>query len=253
MLELFGSAETNMYKNKFVVAVKDSSGNVLRDTSNKIEIPFYEEYSILLKNENSSNAQVLVRVDGEEVDTFIVRAYSSLDLSRWVKGNLTSGRKFIFLPQNDVQLANKKDSGELGIIEVEVKYEKAYMTTITNFPYVTTPYTGNGYIGTGTGMIRFANLNSLNTPSFSNSVTCSNMKLGGTGEGSLSKQEFTQASIVMLEDNTTTFRLRLVPSSEAKTVNKTKHIYCISCGKKNPYEAKFCMQCGNKVTTNWQD
>ena len=84
------------------------------------------------------------------------------------------------------------------------------------------------------------------------SISCRSLSTcnlnGGTAKGSRSTQQFTYGNIGTLELETTTIRIRLIPSeSRNMTVQKTNKVFCIHCGTKNPRKANFCHQCGNKI------
>jgi len=253
-----------MYKNGFVLVVKDSNGKVLRDSGSKVELPFYEEYSLLLKNKNSEKAVAKVFIDGEDAlngKKLIIDGYDDLVLERFLKNDLSKGRKFQFVPQSDERIKHKKKSGELGIIEVVFQKEKEFKLNFigdneyTPFP----PYKPHPWVPHDpyrpTPMkpyYRCGSMSSIQSCSFSMGKTRAggqSCRIGGTAEGSRSTQSFRHGNIGSLENETITIRLRIVPlpQGESKTVKDTKNIFCIDCGKKNPYKAVYCMACGNKL------
>ena len=214
-----------VYKKGFILAVKDSKGKVLRDDGHKVSMQFYEEYTLILKNKNNTKAVATIFIDGEDAmfgKRAIIPALGSFEIERFVN-SMNDGRKFQFVPNTDPRIKDKKNSGELGIIEIRFKKEKHVNLDM-------------GYI-------------SINKSSTSKYRACGQSSIGGTAPGSRSDQKFSLDTIGQLETETATIRLRIVPleTGETKTVENTKNIFCCSCGKKNPYKAIYCMKCGNKL------
>ena len=247
-----------MYKNGFVVSVKNSSKDVLREDNGKVWLPFYEEYELLLKNTNCGKAAAKVFIDGEDVTNgrkLIIKGYDSFNLKRFISDNMEEGRKFQFVPQSDGRITEKKNSPDLGIIEVVFQREKKQNLSITweqpidylyRQPYVFPKYSTTTMNYNTQCNVKAASLCStaLNVSSVNDS--CCN--LGGTARGSRSRQRFGQGNINELEDKTTTIRLRILPTeSQRNTVSSTKKCYCVHCGEKNINRAKFCFNCGNKI------
>jgi len=243
-----------MYKNGFVVSIKNNENEVLRDDGYRVNLPWYEEYKILLKNKHGRKANVDVTIDGRDaVKGLILKPWQSIDLERFVKGDLDKGRKFQFVPADDSRIKDLKDSGELGIIEVTFKLEERNFLRYTNCIWPnsfknlnSTKLDSTG--GTITGRGRYARAGGQSVCRSASIQTCS-LSTGGTAEGSRSEQKFNYVNGFVTEDESTTIRLRLIPVEEntPNTVKETKSKYCIHCGNKLPTTANFCSNCGEKV------
>lgn len=246
-----------MYKNGFVLAVKNPRGKVLREDNNKVFLPFYDEYSILIKNKQDKRAQAKIEIDGTEVSSqkFVIDAYGELDLKRFVlDGDLNKGKRFKFVPASDSRVQDPTSSDN-GIIKVTLKREKERPYRMT--PYYFHPDIYDGFDGEkytswmgntitcgSSGAPR--STATLSTCSMSFSEGVSGDVKGATVGGSNSEQSFGQISMGDLEDDETVLRLRLVPVEKAVTTKDTKNKYCVQCGDKLPYNAKFCSGCGNR-------
>jgi len=234
-----------MYKNGFVLAIKDSNENILRDDKNQVELPFYEEYSLILRNKNSSKCIARIFIDGEDIlngKKIIINSFDKVEIERFLDDNLSEGRKFKFVPENDRRIKDKKYNGELGIIEVIFQKEKKTNSiSITPFPYIERKI--YPYISSYSADIYFSNNTTSKNFCMANGMT------GGTARGNKSSQCFEKGNINNLEDDTTTIRIRMLPLSknESKAIKDTQFIFCMDRGKKNPYTANFCMKCGNKI------
>lgn len=208
-----------MYSNGFILGIKDSKGNVLKEFNDKVRLPFYEEYKIYLRNKNKLRAKATVLIDGEDVLNgrgLVLDSDSSLDLERFVS-DLKEGRKFQFVPDSDKGLIGK-DKNQLGLIEVRVWKEK-YQAPITIIP------------------------NRQMFPENRNFIYCC-ASLGGTIKGSRSTQSFKEVTLNELEEMYTTLSLRLIPSEETYTTRDS--IYCVYCGTKLVSQGKYCHKCGNE-------
>jgi len=234
-----------MYKKGFVAFLRNAQDVVLREDNGKVWMPFYEEYKIVLKNKNNRKAVAKVFIDGEDVlcgKQLILNAWENIALERFVE-YLNEGRRFQFVPRGDVRIEEKKDSPDLGIVEIQFQLEKfpAYRWT-TDYCDCSTPK----YV-CDSGRVKAGGMSCSSTTS--NVMTsCSFSPIGGTAEGSRSTQKFNIGSVGDLEDDVITIRLRILPTETTKTtVNDTKNIFCVHCGIKNIRKAKFCYQCGNKI------
>ena len=73
------------YKKNFVAAIK-VNGKVLRESSDRVELPFGSEYSILLKNLDSVRMQARITIDGvDAVDWVVINPNSSVEIERFLK------------------------------------------------------------------------------------------------------------------------------------------------------------------------
>ena len=271
-----------MHKSSIVLSIKNSSKEVLREYGDKVYLPFYQEYSLYLKNLHSQRAVVKVKIDGTDVlggMALVIGGNDSLDLERFISnGNLQNGNHFKFVPVESH--AADPSSPENGIIEVTAQFEAPWAITTTGTyippswsvpwfgpyyyptPIPTTPlvnpqiypYTtsgGGGAAGGGTLNKPSNTMNMLYCSSTANiglaTPTAQVSSKGVTVEGSASNQSFSTASTSWLSPEIITLRLQiLAPEQEQKTVDATKVKFCVDCGKKIKGSFIFCPKCGVK-------
>lgn len=114
-----------MYRKNLVVAVK-VNGQVLRESSDRVELPFGSEYSILLKNLDTVRVQAKISIDGQEASGWLViNPNSSMEVERFVK-DLDRGNRFKFIERTDKIESHRGVKAEDGLIRVEFKREKVY-------------------------------------------------------------------------------------------------------------------------------
>jgi hypothetical protein len=115
-----------MYSNKLVASLK-ANGKILREFKDTVYIPFGSEYSILIKNLNTTRACVNIFLDGEEVvpGGLVVDPGREIDLERWIKnGNLSEGNRFKFIERTAaIEEGPRGIKLEDGLIRVEFQYE----------------------------------------------------------------------------------------------------------------------------------
>ena len=244
-----------MYKLGYVLAIKDNNKRVLRENNSVVRLPFYEEYSLHLKNDNDKRAVAKVFIDGEDVldgKQIIIPANGSVDLERYLEGSNDRGRRFQFVPTSDSRVKDKKNSADIGIIEVIFQKEKkrpAMVLKCSGFSYSGGTHTKpSAYYYNYSHPISSTNTSmSFKAGGQSSSRAAS---LGGTAKGSRSTQGFSDRSVGELEDETVTLRLRILADENPNTpIKQDKNAkFCINCGTKNKYVANFCYKCGNKMS-----
>jgi hypothetical protein len=115
-----------MYNQKLVASIK-ANGKVLREFKDTVYIPFASEYSILLKNLNTTRAVVNVFIDGENAvpGGLVIDPGRTVDLERWIKnGNLSEGNKFKFIERTGaIENGPRGIKLEDGLIRVEYQFE----------------------------------------------------------------------------------------------------------------------------------
>jgi len=120
------------FSNSFVVAVKDHTGKVLRETTDDLGrrgvfIPFHTNYSILLKNLNDRDCVASIKIDGTQVlgtDTLVIKAKDEATLERFmIDGDTKKGSKFLFVPISDGRVQDPSENKN-GLIEVSFTLEK---------------------------------------------------------------------------------------------------------------------------------
>ncbi len=137
-----------MYESKMAAAIK-VNGKVLREfNKDTVYVPFGSEYSILLKNLNTTRAVVNVFIDGNDMvpGGIVLNAGQEVDLERSVKnGNLTEGNKFKFIERTGAVEQHRGVKLEDGLVRVEFQFEQpvpAYRPP----PIWTTTYGNNSQI-----------------------------------------------------------------------------------------------------------
>lgn len=131
-----------MYNQKLVASIK-ANGKVLREFKDTVYIPFASEYSILLKNLNTTRAVVNVFIDGENVvpGGMVIDPGRTVDLERWIKnGNLSEGNKFKFIERTTaIEDGPRGIKLEDGLVRIEYQFEVP--RPILNIPTWTTTTT----------------------------------------------------------------------------------------------------------------
>jgi len=245
------------YHSGFVMSIRDSHGNILRESDGKVYLPFNSEYSLFLKNRNSVRASASVKIDGTDVlggSAVIVGAYQELNLERFVlDGNLNNGKKFRFVPVTDEKVQDPTSS-ENGLVEVTFKQEQRIEYTMFNhgcshtFDYDMPKTLGKS---ASIGSHSSGNVKGLYSCDITSTNCCvdSGATAGATVEGGQSKQSFTYSDFIPnLQAQDVVLRLRIVGRSEPLIAKDTKAIFCTSCGRKNVFKANYCCGCGAVIT-----
>jgi hypothetical protein len=113
------------YKKNFVAAIK-VGGKILRESSDRVELPFGSEYSILLKNLDSVRMQARISIDGKDATGWLIVGPSrDIEVERFVK-NLDSGNRFKFIELTERIEQHRGVKAEDGLVRVEFRREKIY-------------------------------------------------------------------------------------------------------------------------------
>jgi hypothetical protein len=116
-----------MYQSKLVASLK-ANGKILREFKDTVYIPFGSEYSILLKNLNTTRACVNVFLDGENVvpGGLVIDPGREVDLERWIKnGNLSEGNRFKFIERTQaIEDGPRGIKLEDGLVRIEFQFEQ---------------------------------------------------------------------------------------------------------------------------------
>jgi hypothetical protein len=116
-----------MYKKNYVLALK-IGGKILRESNERVELPFGYEYSVLIKNLHGVRATAALTVNGSEIGTFIVPANGEIEVERFMKnGNMHAGNKFKFIERTASIEAARGIKVDDGLVRVEFKKEKIYV------------------------------------------------------------------------------------------------------------------------------
>jgi len=255
-----------VYKQGLIAVIK-VNGKILRERDGEVQIPFDNEYSILLKNKENRRVQVGVNIDGQDVlngHFLILEPFQELELERFVD-NLSVGNRFKFIQKTQEIVDHRGDRIDDGFVTITYCFEarKPESGTVYEYHYpqrIYYPY--YSYIHCGSAGV-FSNAdvtcNSSSTnyqanyasASVSNTaaITDINSDEGITVKGSVSNQQFHHGYIGSLENNWHTINIRLKGTkSDGTTVSaplttKTK-LECKTCGKKNKSNHKYCVNCG---------
>lgn len=264
-----------VYKKNFVAAIK-VGGQVLRESNDRVELPFGSEYSILLKNLDSVRMQAQATIDGKKATGWLVIDPNwDVEIERFVE-DMDRGNRFKFIERTESVERHRGIEAEDGLIRIEFKREKVYElpkvvehhTYHHHYPggcfpwpyrysgpiyYSATSTTGSLLGGitrsSASGGIQAAVQSAQNVNCTLNANFVKN-DAGITVPGSISEQKFhyvpdfatekSEALVLHLVGKTQAGPVKL-----AKTV-KTK-IQCETCGKKNKSLAKFCIECGTSL------
>lgn len=268
-----------VYKKNFVACIK-VGGQILRESNDRVELPFGSEYSILLKNLDSVRMQARISIDGKDATGWvIVNPNQDVEVERFIE-DLTKGNRFKFIERTERIEQHRGIKPEDGLVRIEFKREKVYEapkvvehhTYHNHYRYYGHPWysvypgqiiytssSGLAQAGTSFQGLQQNTLSAqnssvsrgLNAMSMTRSAETTSFNDSGiTVPGSISEQKFYSVSGFETEQ-AEVLVLHLVgknanePVKIAKTV-KTK-ISCEICGKKNKSNAKFCIECGTSL------
>jgi hypothetical protein len=195
-----------MYNQKLVASIK-SKGKVLREFKDTVYIPFASEYSILLKNLNTTRAVVNVYIDGENAvpGGLVIDAGRTVDLERWIKnGNLSEGNKFKFIERTAaIEEGPRGIKLEDGLICIEYQFEvpRPIINVAPTWTTTTTTWNNTPYYGSVSGSTsEYKGVTDKFTLNASGSI--SQMNVGGVLRGvDYSKGESVKASAAAAIDN----------------------------------------------------
>ncbi len=250
-----------MYESKLAAAIK-VNGKVLREFKDTVYIPFASEYSILLKNLNTTRAVVNVFIDGEDVvpGGLVVDPGREVDLERWVKnGNLSEGNRFKFIERTGAVEQHRGVKLEDGLVRIEFQFEKVFKRQDgiqwTNTGYNNAIYPQGSILrgyGNSTGDVWPAGSVTCSTASYdATSVNSAHSLLNDVGitvPGSRSEQKFSTTYVGALESTKHSMVFKLLGGEAVKQAVTVKHKpKCVTCGKQNKATAKFCTECGTAL------
>ena len=269
-----------MYQSKLVASLK-ANGKILREFKDTVYIPFGSEYSFLLKNLHTQRAVVNIFVDGDNVvdGGLVINAGQEVNLERYVKnGNLTEGNRFKFIERTQaVEDGPRGIKLEDGLVRIEFQYEKPYVPPQwSNTSWISasgsgmtpTSYNVNGTLrsvdwsknGEVTAQAATAAVDKycadngiMNTTEYHDGMATMDWNdVGITVPGSRSDQKFSTVTIGAMEAEKHTMVIKLLgetpdnkPVLQPVTVERKPE--CVTCGKKNKAQAKFCSECGTAL------
>ena len=115
-----------MHRKNFVCAIK-VGGKVLRESSDRVELPFGSEYSVLLKNLDTVRMQAQISIDGQDASGWlVVSPGESVDVERFYRHNRDQGNRFKFIERTERVEEYRGIRAEDGLVRVEFRREKVY-------------------------------------------------------------------------------------------------------------------------------
>jgi hypothetical protein len=231
-----------MYESKLAAAIK-VDGKVLREFKDTVHIPFGSEYTILLKNLNTTRAVVNVFIDGNDMvpGGLVLDPGREVELERSVKnGNLTEGNRFKFIERTGSVEQHRGIGIEDGLVRIEFQFEQPARPITWNTTQI-------GGIYPQGGIMRGMDV-SYSTNATLNSVTASALSdVGITVPGSHSSQKFQTAYVGALESTKHSMVFKLFGGTMPKPITVKHKPKCVTCGKQNKATAKFCTECGTAL------
>ena len=226
-----------------MVAVVKVNGQILRerrsDKSDEILIPFGTEYSIRLKNLNSTRVAVSVHIDGDDAldgSRIVIDPNEEHELLGFMKSGVVRNRfKFIEKTQ---QISNYRgDKIDDGLIRIEYQFEKKPETYYA----------------------QYNNLRARCEPSLDlDTIKCSTFShndQGITVNGSQTHQAYQNTHLREMESakHVITFSLKGFVESQTGSTKIEAPFYvkervtCQTCGKQNKTINRFCPNCGTSL------
>jgi hypothetical protein len=195
---------------QFSVSINPGERVVSMDKGDTIcvKVPFDTEYSISLKNDDSyRRCLVNIIIDGQAVtdDGLILRTGETVDLERFISGNLQQGKRFKFVEKSTAEADGRRPRKQDGLLLVTVQYEQPGKRMIRyGSKAVFAPYQSWTFDSIP--------LHYLNNISLTTSTTNCSMDLsdGVTVEGSTSGQRFVEEKIGELQEPKETLVIRMM-------------------------------------------
>jgi hypothetical protein len=246
-----------MYESKLAAAIK-VGGKVLREFKDTVYIPFASEYSILLKNLNTTRAVVNVFIDGENAvpGGLVIDPGREVDLERWIKnGNLAEGNRFKFIERTGSVEQHRGIGIEDGLVRIEFQFEKIFKRQDgiqwTNTGYNNAIYPQGGILRGSSADVWPTGSVTCSTASYdATSVNSSHAVLNNVGitvPGSHSSQKFSTAYVGTLESEKHSMVFKLLGGTVPKPITVKHKPKCVTCGKQNKATSKFCQECGTAL------
>lgn len=242
-----------MYQSKLAAAIK-VNGKVLREFKDTVHIPFGSEYTILLKNLNTTRAVVNVYIDGNDMvpGGLVLDAGREVDLERSIKnGNLTEGNRFKFIERTGAVEKHRGIGIEDGLVRIEFQFEQP--RPVYNTPWISA--SGSTIYPQG-GIMRGSKMSGVSTGDWAapaGSVTCSAVNYAATNDvgitvpGSKSTQSFQTTHVGLLESTKHSMVFKLFGGTMPEPITVKHKPKCVTCGKQNKATSKFCQECGTAL------
>lgn len=263
-----------MFKENLVVAVK-ADNKYLKDIGNQVFLPFGTEYSLFFRNKDTRRALVgPVMVDGKDVlngTKVILSGNSEWNLEGGGKAfdpTQTKNYRFKFIEKTAKISQHRGDDPSDGLVSVTFQYETSSVI-VKALSHISSRDTSlsrrvnlddmiiGGCAGTGeaTNALYSMNMcdNSMVSSASSLKTNFAPQKSGMTTQGSSFDQNYSEGRVGDLDSNkhVLTFGLygQMGNGEDVKEVitPKTK-LTCATCGTENPFNGKFCGECGTNLT-----
>lgn len=268
-----------MYESKLAAAIK-VNGKVLREFKDTVYIPFGSEYSVLLKNLNTTRAVVNVFIDGDSVvpGGLVLNAGQEVDLERSIKNNnLAEGNRFKFIERTGAVEQHRGVKLEDGLVRVEFQFEQRPLTVswqVNDYRYSkgdiygsnSGSYNVNGVLRSvdwskngeyvkaqaSAAVDSYCADNGIRSLSAHHDGAATmdwmNNDVGITVPGSRSEQRFQTVHVGALEAAKHSLVFKLLGGEAVTEAVTVKHKpRCQTCGKQNKATARFCSECGTAL------
>ncbi len=239
-----------MYETKLAAAIK-VDGKVLREFKDTVHIPFGSEYTILLKNLNTTRAVVNVFIDGNDMvpGGLVLDPGKEVDLERSVKnGNLTEGNRFKFIERTGSVEKHRGIGIEDGLVRIEFQFEQPARPITWNTTQIGGIYPQGGIMrGMDVSYSTNATLNSVTASATSATMDSFVNDVGITVPGSHSTQKFSTTYVGALESVKHSMVFKLFGGTMPKPITVKHKPKCVTCGKQNKATSKFCQECGTAL------
>jgi len=248
-----------MYCEKLVACIK-VNGKIIREDGDKVYLPFGCDYSIYLKNLNTTKCKIKIEIDGKDVldgHSILLDGNNDIELKGFLDGNKAKN-KFRFI-EKTAEISNfRGDNPEDGLIVITYQFAncKQFITTsniTTNQPqYYNTnhwvdynyrpPYTTCGSIDDNVTYCSTVNNNIMSNVRGTKSAD------GITVKGKPVEQNFNEIYDFNHYGEEKRLIIQLFGHRKKKKVDKiittqTK-IQCENCGRKYKSNKKYCSNCG---------
>ncbi len=239
-----------MYESKLAAAIK-VDGKVLREFKDTVHIPFGSEYTILLKNLNTTRAVVNVFIDGNDMvpGGLVLDPGKEVDLERSVKnGNLTEGNRFKFIERTGSVEKHRGIGIEDGLVRIEFQFEQPPRPITWNTTNIGGIYPQGGILRGVNDVHYGVTCSTAGYDAYSvNSAHSLLNDAGITVPGSKSDQKFHTAYVGALESTKHSMVFKLFGGTMPKPITVKHKQKCVTCGKQNKATAKFCTECGTAL------
>ncbi len=220
-----------VYSPSKVVACVKVGGKILREDGSTVTLPFGSEYSVLVKNLNTTRIKVKVSIDGTEATEnvwLVVEPNSDLELERFIRnGNLSAGNRFKFIERTESIEQHRGIKADDGLIRIEYQVEKRTVVDAESL-------SESDNVGFNSFM-----------------ETSAQSDKGITVAGSESNQRFSWTSgfetgpseVIVLQ-----LRGEVGGKKAVKAVTVDVKPKCVTCGRVNKATSKFCANCGTALS-----